>query len=157
MAVKQQRVSAKRVVPKNNEEQRRTTKKDIKEEETDRKKEGGGTKGTNGCKDGTSNRAVEGGSMVWHVAHCEETSGFSVDSPNRLFHSNRRVSPRVVWGGPEGSRAVESDTCSTPLTTDSDERDIEWSTAVTKIQSLSSRVFYGCLIVGTGFTPLRAE
>lgn len=79
--------------------------------------------------------------MVWHVAHCEETSGFSVDSPNRLFHSHRRVSPRVVWGGPEGSRVVESDTCSTPLTTDSDERDIEWSTAVTKIQSLSSRVF----------------
>ncbi len=63
--------------------------------------------------------------MVWHVAHCEETSGFSVDSPNRLFHSHRRVSPRVVLGGPEGSRGVESDACSTPLTTDSDERDMK--------------------------------
>ena len=125
LAVKQQRVSAKSVVPKNNEERRlRTTKKEINDE-TDPKKEGGGTKGTSGCKDGTSNRAVEGGSMVWHVAHCEETSGFSVDSPNRLFHSHRRVSPRVVWGGPEGSRGVESDTCSTPLTTDSDERDMK--------------------------------
>ena len=45
--------------------------------------------------------------MVWHVAHCEETSGFSVDPLNRLFHSNRRVSPRVVLGwarGLEGGR-----------------------------------------------------
>ena len=99
---------------------RRTTKKSM----TRLIQEGGRrNRGTSGCKDGASNRAVEGGSMVWHVAHCEETSGFSVDSPNRLFHSHRRVSPRVVLGGPEGSRGVESDACSTPLTTDSDERD----------------------------------
>ena len=45
LAVKQQRVSAKSVVPKNNEERRlRTTKKEINDE-TDPKKEGGGTKG----------------------------------------------------------------------------------------------------------------
>ena len=42
--------------------------------------------------------------MVWHVAHCEETSGFSVDSPNRLFHSHRRVSPRVVLRDSEVGR-----------------------------------------------------
>ena len=154
-AAKPKRVSAKRIVP-------RTTKKDIEErrhqrEETDPKKEGGGTKGTSGCKDGASNRAVEGGSMVWHVAHCEETSGFSVDSPNRLFHSHRRVSPRVVWGGPEGSRGVESDTCSTPLTTDSDERDMKGALPSRRFNRSRQECFYGCLMAGTGFTPLRAE
>ena len=126
-------------------------------DETDPKKEGGGTKGTSGCKDGTSNRAVEGGSMVWHVAHCEETSGFSVDSPNRLFHSHRRVSPRVVLGGPEGSRGVESDACSTPLTTDSDERDMKGALPSRRFNRSRQECFYGCLIAGTGFTPLRAE
>ena len=95
--------------------------------------------------------------MVWHVAHCEETSGFSVDSPNRLFHSHRRVSPRVVLGGPEGSRGVESDACSTPLTTDSDERDMKGALPSRRFNRSRQECFYGCLIAGTGSTPLRAE